>query len=96
VSWRRIGGAAAGLQDVAAGLGGERMVGHDHVRLGGHDLVAEHVARCGFRRGRIAREAGADDDLRTAGGGRQATVVDDRRRGFVVVAGTASTAGQQQ
>lgn len=53
-----IHGGAAGLEHIAAGLGGQRGVGYHHVLAGGFGFVAQAVARGGFAQ-TVARDAGA-------------------------------------
>ncbi|MCY1511943.1 hypothetical protein D9M68_463850 [compost metagenome] len=78
---RRIDRAAAGLEHVAAGPRGQRVVRDHHVVLGVHQLVAGHVARRRLRRGRIARVARADDHGGAAARDLAAVVGGGRGRG---------------
>ncbi|MNU45690.1 hypothetical protein D3C71_345370 [compost metagenome] len=78
---RRIDRAAAGLEHVAAGPRGQRVVRDHHVVLGVHQLVAGHVARRRLRRGRIARVARADDHGGAAARNLAAVVGGGRGRG---------------
>ena len=69
-----IHGGAAGLEHIAAGLGGQRGVGYHHVLAGGFGFVAQAVARGGFGRRRVARDAGAHHHGRAAAGQHRAAV----------------------
>ena len=69
---------ATGLEHIAPGLGGQRGVGHHHVVAGLLGLVAQAVARSGFGRSGVARQAGTHHH-------RRAGARDDRTALRVVV-----------
>ena len=69
---------ATGLEHIAPGLGGQRGVGHHHVVAGLLGLVAQAVARGGFGRSGVARQAGTHHH-------RRAGARDDRTALRVVV-----------
>ena len=65
---RGVGGAAAGAQHLAAGLGGQRVGGDDHVAGREHRGAPEPIARRRLGQRRVARHAGADHHAAGSGG----------------------------